>query len=57
MAFNVPVSVDIAGIVLLDASHLNLLETPLGQVDIASAEIAAEVGMSESEGGRKGPDL
>ena len=29
VAFNVPVGVDIAGVVLLDASGLDLLETPL----------------------------
>lgn len=37
MSFDVPVSVGIAGVVLLGASNLDLLETPLRKVDIASS--------------------
>jgi hypothetical protein len=37
MSFDVPVSVGIAGVVLLGASNLNLLETPLRKVDVASS--------------------
>ena len=48
MAFNVPVGVDIAGVVLLDASGLDLLETPLRQVDVASSEVATQVLVPES---------
>lgn len=36
MRFNVPVSVNIARPVLLDTGGLDLLETPLWEVDIAS---------------------
>ena len=48
VAFNVPVGVDIAGVVLLDASGLDLLETPLRQVDVASSEVATQVLVPES---------
>jgi hypothetical protein len=37
MSFDVPVGVGIAGVILLGASNLNLLETPLGKVDVASS--------------------
>lgn len=50
MAFNVPVSVYIAGIVGFDTSRFDLLEPPLRQVDIASTEITAEILVSETEG-------
>lgn len=46
---HIPVSVDILWLVGLDTSSLNLLETPLWQVDIASAEVAVEIDMSEAE--------
>ena len=48
VAFNVPVGVYIAGVVLLDASGLDLLETPLRQVDVASSEVATQVLVPES---------
>lgn len=43
VALNIPVSVDIAGVVRLGAGRLNLLETPLWQVDVASTKIAAKI--------------
>jgi hypothetical protein len=53
VAFDVPVSVDITRVVLLNASGLDLLKTPLWQIDIASSEVATEVLVSESQGSRK----
>lgn len=50
MAFNVPVSIDIAGLVLLRARDFNLLETPLGQIRVASTEVAAEIRVPQPEG-------
>ena len=57
VGLDVPVSVDIARVVLLDTGGLNLLETPLRQVDVASAEVAIEVDVSETEGGSQSADL
>lgn len=57
VGFHVPVSVDISGVVLRDASSLNLLETPLWQVDVAGAKIAAHGGVLQSECCGQGPDL
>lgn len=42
MRLNIPVGVDIAGIVLLDTSGLNLLEAPLWEIDIACSQIASK---------------
>lgn len=53
MALNVPVGIDIARLVLLHAGCLNLLETPLRQVDIASTEIASEILVFQSECSRE----
>jgi hypothetical protein len=50
-------SVHIARLVFLDASNLNLLETPLRQIDIAGAEVATEISMPQAEGGRKRSEL
>ena len=46
---DVPVGVDIARPVLLDTSGLNLLETPLRQVDVASTEVAVKLGVLQAE--------
>jgi hypothetical protein len=46
---DVPVGVDITGLVLLHTSSLNLLETPLRQVDIASAKVAAKIDVPQAE--------
>jgi hypothetical protein len=48
VALDVPVSVNIARVVLLDTSSLDLLKAPLGQVNIASTEVAAQVLMLET---------
>jgi len=55
--FDVPVSVDIARVVLLDTGGLNLLETPLRQVDVTSTEVAIEINVSETEGGSESAEL
>lgn len=47
--FDIPVCEHIAGIVLFGASNFDLLETPLWEVHVASAEVAAETGMSQTE--------
>ena len=57
VSFDVPVGVHILGVVLRHAGSLDLLETPLRQVDITGAEIASKGGMLESESSRQGPDL
>lgn len=57
VSLNVPVGVSVTGIVLLGASNLNLLETPLRKVDVASSEVAAKDLMLETESSGKSPDL
>lgn len=57
VGFDVPVSVDIAGVVLLDTGGLNLLETPLRQVHVTSTQVAVEINVSETEGGSEGAEL
>ena len=50
-------SVCISWIVVLGASDLDLLETPLWQVDVSSAEIAAQNSVLQSEGSSQSPHL
>jgi hypothetical protein len=57
MCLNVPVRVRISGLVLLGARNLNLLEAPLGKIDVAGAQIASEYLMLQPEGRRKSTDL
>jgi hypothetical protein len=57
VGFDVPVSVDIARVVLLDTGSLNLLETPLRQVDVASTEVAVKIDVLETEGGGESAKL
>lgn len=57
MSLNVPVGVCVTGVVLLGASNLNLLETPLRKVDVTSSEVAAQDLMLETESSSKSPDL
>jgi len=57
VGLDVPVGVGVTRVVLLGAGHLNLLEAPLRQVDIASAEVAAHGLVPETEGGGQGADL
>lgn len=57
MSLDIPVSVNILGVVGLITGDLNLLETPLWQVDIASTEIAAKNSVFKSEGCSQGSDL
>jgi len=57
VALNVPVRVDISGLVLFDTGSLNLFETPLRQVDISSTEVASEIHMLQPESGCQGADL
>jgi hypothetical protein len=53
----VPMSVDVARIVLLDAGDFNLLETPLRQVDVSGSEVAPQDSMPETECRRQRSDL
>lgn len=39
---NIPMGVDIAGLVLFGASNFYLLEAPLGEINIASPKITAK---------------
>ena len=57
VSLNVPVGVSVTGVVLLGASNLNLLETPLRKVDVASSEVAAKDLVLETESSGKSPDL
>jgi hypothetical protein len=54
---DVPVSVDITRLVLLDTGSLDLLETPLRQVDVASAKVAAKIDVPQAEGGGQSAEL
>lgn len=49
VSFNIPVSVNILGIIVLVTGDFNLLETPLWQVDIPSTKIASKDGVLKSE--------
>lgn len=57
MGLDVPVGKGIPRVVTLVASHLDLLETPLWQVDIAGAEVTAKNLMFQPEGSSQGADL
>lgn len=57
MSFNVPVGEGILWVVVLGAGDLNLLETPLRQVDISGTQITPKRSMPESECGGQGSDL
>jgi hypothetical protein len=57
VGLDVPVSVGIAGVVLLGAGNLDLLETPLGEVNVASPEVAAKNLVLETESSGESPDL
>jgi hypothetical protein len=57
VAFNVPVSVYIARVVSLDASSLDLFETPLREVDVASTKVTIEILVLQAEGCSKGTEL
>lgn len=57
MSLNIPVGVGIAGVVLLGAGNLDLLETPLRQVHVTSSEVASKNFMLETEGGGESADL
>lgn len=57
MALDVPVSVYVSRLVLLGTSDLNLLETPLRQIDVARSEVAAEIGVPQTERGGQSSDL
>lgn len=54
---NIPMGVDISGLILFAASHFYLLEAPLGEVNIAGPKITAKSCVSQSKGGGQGPDL
>jgi hypothetical protein len=51
------VGVDIARSVLFDASGLNLLETPLRQVDVASAKVTSKLSVLQTERSDQCPHL
>ncbi len=46
---NIPMGIDISGLVLFAASNFYLLEAPLGEVNIASPKITAENCVSQSK--------
>ncbi len=57
MTLDVPVCVHVPRIVGLGTGNLDLLETPLREVDIAGSEVAPQGGVLQSEGRGQGPDL
>ena len=57
MRFHVPLSVRITRFVFLNTSGLDLLETPLWQIDGSGAKIAAQVSVLQPEGCGQRPDL
>ena len=54
VALNVPMGIRVSWVVVLGASHFDLLETPLWQVHVACPEIATKIAVFESEGCRQG---
>jgi hypothetical protein len=54
---DVPVGVDVTRLVLFHTSGLDLLETPLRQVDITSAEIASKIDVSQAERSGQSPEM
>jgi hypothetical protein len=50
------VSVNIAGVVRLHASSLNLLETPLRKIDVAGTEITSKILVLQAESGCEGAE-
>lgn len=57
VAFDVPVGEDIALASILCTSSFDLLETPLRQIDVTRTQVAAEISVSQSKGGRECADL
>lgn len=55
--FDVPVGEYVARVILLGTGDFNLLETPLWEVHITGAEVAAETGVSQTECGGKCAEL
>ncbi len=49
--------VDILRLILFNAGDFDLLETPLREIDVAGAEVAAQRGVFEAEGGGQGADF
>lgn len=56
VGLNIPVSVNIPGLVFLHACRLYLFEAPLRQVNIARSKIAAQNRVSQSKSRREGPN-
>lgn len=56
VTLDIPIGVRIIWVVLLRARHLNLLEPPLGQVLVRSAEVASQMIVSEPQTRRKRMD-
>ena len=57
MGLDVPVSIDILGVVDFVTGDFNLLETPLRQINVTSTKIAAQTGMLESESSGQSSEL
>lgn len=57
VGLDVPVGKGIPGVVGLVAGDLDLLKTPLRQVDIASTQVAAKHSMPEPHSSGQGADL
>ena len=57
VTFDVPVRVRVFGVVLLVTADLNLLETPLRQNSVRSAEVASKVLVAETQTGGKRVNL
>lgn len=56
MTLDVPVRIDISWVVLLDARGLDLLETPLWEVNCAGSQVAIQIHVSQPETRSQSPD-
>lgn len=50
MALNVPMSILVTWLIFFGASNLDLLETPLWQIHVASTEITSQIRVLQSNG-------
>lgn len=57
VGLDVPVCEHIAGVALLGTSNFDLFKPPLWEIHVASTQVAAETGMSQTERSGKGTDL
>ena len=57
MCFNVPMGENVTGVVLLGAGDFDLLETPLGKIDVGGLEITSQSSVPNAKGRGESSDL